>query len=50
MQKQNGRTVETATEARGARPGKPVLYVLVAALVLVVALYAGVYLGFFNLA
>ena len=50
MQKQDGRIVETAVEARGARPGRPVLYVLVAALVLVIAAYVGVYLGFFKLA
>ena len=51
MQKQqDGRIVETAVEARGARPGRPVLYVLVAALVLVVAAYAGIYLGFFKIA
>ena len=49
MQKQDGRIVETATEARGARPGRPVLYVLVSSLVLVLVVYGAISLGFFKL-
>ena len=42
------RIVETATEARGARPGRPVLYVLMASTVAVIALFTIVYLHFFT--
>lgn len=40
--------VETATEARGARPGRPVLYVLIASTLAVIALFSIVYLYFFT--
>jgi hypothetical protein len=40
--------VETATEARGAKPGRPVLYVLLGSTLGVVALFALVYLYFFS--
>lgn len=41
------RIVETATEARAAKPGRPVLYVLLTSFVGVVVLFAVVYLAFF---
>lgn len=40
--------VETATEARGAKPGRPVLYVLIASTLGVIALFSIVYLYFFT--
>ena len=40
--------VETATEARGARPGRPVLYVLMASTLGVIALFSVMYLYFFS--
>lgn len=40
--------VETATEARGARLGRPVLYVLIASTLAVIALFTIVYLYFFT--
>lgn len=42
------RIVETATEARGARPGRPVLYVLVGSTLAVIALFTIMYLLFFT--
>jgi hypothetical protein len=42
------RIVETATEARGAKPGRPVLYVLIASTLGVIALFTIVYLLFFT--
>jgi hypothetical protein len=39
--------VESAVEARGARLGRPVLFVLVASTMLAVALFVIIYLGFF---
>jgi hypothetical protein len=42
------RIVETATEARGARPGRPVLYVLIASTLAVIALFTMAYLHFFT--
>lgn len=41
------RIVETATEARAAKPGRPVLYVLVASTLAVITLFSVVYLYFF---
>jgi hypothetical protein len=41
------RIVETATEARGARLGRPVLYVLLASTLAVIALFSIVYLYYF---
>jgi len=46
-QVQNERIVETATEARGARPGRPVLYVLLGGTLGVIVLFAVVYVAFF---
>jgi hypothetical protein len=40
--------VETATEARGAKPGRPVLYVLMASTLAIIALFSVVYLYFFS--
>jgi hypothetical protein len=40
---ENNQIVETATEARGARPGRPVLYVLLASMAGVIVLFAVVY-------
>jgi hypothetical protein len=37
---ENGRIVETATEARGATPGWPVLYVLIIGTATVIVLFA----------
>ena len=45
---ESGRIVETATEARGAKPGIPVLYMLVASTAGVIVLFAAVYLYFFT--
>ncbi len=47
MEKRGDRIVETATEARGGRPGVPVLKVLIAAIALVAVLYVALYMGFF---
>lgn len=41
------RVVETATEARAAKPGRPVLYVLLTSVLGVIVLFAVVYLAFF---
>jgi hypothetical protein len=41
---ENGHIVETATEARGAKPGRPVLYVLLASTAGVIVLFAVVYI------
>lgn len=43
----NQRIVETATEARGARLGRPVLYVLLASTAGVMVLFAVVYFVLF---
>jgi hypothetical protein len=40
MNREDGRIVETAIEARGARLGKPVLVVLVVSTIAVIALFA----------
>ena len=40
--------VETATEARGAKPGRPVLYVLMASTLAIIALFSVVYVYFFT--
>jgi hypothetical protein len=42
---ENGRTVETAVEARAGFLGRPVLAVLVVSVVLVVVAFVVVYLG-----
>jgi hypothetical protein len=47
MEKQGGRTVETAVEARAGLLGRPVLLVLVAGTVLVIAAFLLVFLGYF---
>ncbi len=44
---ENGHIVESAIEARGARPGKPVLYVLLAGTGAVIVLLAVVYVAVF---
>ena len=44
---ENGHITETATEARGAVPGLPVLYVLVFGTVGVIALFSVIYIYFF---
>jgi hypothetical protein len=41
------RVVETATEARAGRPGRPVLFVLLGSVVGIIVLFAIVYLAFF---
>jgi hypothetical protein len=42
------RIVETATEARAARPGRPVLYVLIASTLAIIAIFSIIYLHFFT--
>jgi hypothetical protein len=48
MQEKDGCIVETAVEARGARLGRPVLVVLVASTLAVIALFALIYYGSFR--
>jgi hypothetical protein len=48
MHKEEGRTVESAVEARGGFLGRPVLVVLVASVALVIILYAFIFMGFFG--
>jgi hypothetical protein len=48
MHKEQGRTVESATEARQGFLGRPVLVVLVVSLALIVVLYTLMYIGFFS--
>ena len=45
---EHGRIVETATEARGGVPGKPVLYMLIAGTTGVIVLFAVLFLVFFS--
>jgi hypothetical protein len=45
MEKDGDQIVETAVEARGARPGRPVLWVLVVSCALAVAFLIFSYLG-----
>jgi hypothetical protein len=45
---ERGHIVETATEARGGVPGKPVLYMLIAGTTGVIVLFAVVYLVLFS--
>jgi hypothetical protein len=45
---EHGQIVETATEARGGVPGKPVLYMLIAGTTGVIVLFAVVYLVLFS--
>jgi hypothetical protein len=44
---ENGHITETATEARGAVRGLPVLYVLIYSTIGVIALFSVVYMYFF---
>jgi hypothetical protein len=44
---ENNQIVETATEARGAKPGRPVLYVLLASMAGVIVLFTVVYFVLF---
>jgi hypothetical protein len=39
--------VESAVRARGARLGRPILFVLVASTLLTIALFSAIYLGYF---
>jgi hypothetical protein len=48
MDKQGGRIVETAVEARGELLGRPVLAVLLVSTLLVIALFAVTYAGYFG--
>ncbi len=48
MDNQEGRIVETAVEARGGLLGRPVLAVLLISTLLVVAVFAVIYAGYFN--
>jgi hypothetical protein len=42
------RIVETATEARAGRPGRPVLYVLIASTLAIITLFSAVFLYYFT--
>jgi hypothetical protein len=48
MEKQNGRIVESAVEARGGFLGRPVLVVLVVSSLLIVAIFGGLYAYYFG--
>ena len=48
MHKEQGRTVESAVEARQGFLDRPVLVVLVVSLALIVVLYTLIYVGFFS--
>jgi len=48
MHKEQGRTVESPVEARAGFLDRPVLVVLAVSLILVCALYALIYLGYFG--
>jgi hypothetical protein len=48
MHKEEGRTVESAVEARQGFLGRPVLAVLVVSLALVLVLYGFIFFGFFG--
>jgi hypothetical protein len=48
MHKEQGRTVENAVEARAGFLDRPVLTVLTVSVVLICALYALIYLGYFG--
>lgn len=45
---EGNKIVESANEARAARPGRPVLYVLLSSMLGVIFLFALVYLVFFG--
>ena len=48
MHEEQGRRVETATEARAGFLDRPVLLVLAVSVTLVVVIYALIYFGFFG--
>jgi hypothetical protein len=48
MEKQNGRIVESAVEARGGFIGRPVLVVLMVSSLLVIAILGGLYAYYFG--
>jgi hypothetical protein len=48
MHKEQGRVVESATEARGGFLGRPVLVVLAVSLALICSIYALIYFGYFG--
>ena len=48
MHEEQGRTVESAVEARGGFLDRPILIVLVVSITLVCALYTLIYLGYFG--
>jgi hypothetical protein len=47
-QERDGRIVKTATEARGARLGRPVLVILIVSLVAVIGVFVLVFYGSFG--
>jgi hypothetical protein len=47
MENKDGRIVETAVEARGRPLGRPVLLVLIVSTLLIIALFAAIYTGYF---
>jgi hypothetical protein len=48
MQEKDGRIVETAVEARGARLGRPVLVVLLVSTLALIGIFALIYYGTFR--
>jgi hypothetical protein len=48
MHEKDGRIVETAVEARGARLGRPVLVVLLVSTLTLIAIFALIYYGTFR--
>jgi hypothetical protein len=48
MEKQNGRLIESAVEARGGFLGRPVLVVLLVSSLLVITILGGIYAYYFG--
>jgi hypothetical protein len=48
MEKQNGRIVESAVEARGGLLGLPALVVLIVSSLLLIAIFGGLYAHYFG--
>jgi hypothetical protein len=48
VEKKQGRTVETATEARQAEPGPSILLILIVSVVLAVTILGGIWFIFFK--
>jgi hypothetical protein len=48
MEKQNGKIIESAVEARGGFLGRQVLLVLVVSALLVISIFGGLYVHYFG--